>query len=97
MGRPRELPPVMEALTHDQGMRRCMVCTSSAVQTISLPEGHFVSLVVNQPAAPGGAIIVMDRDEVEALILLLRNAMADADLLDAGKAPVHASPSHRRH
>lgn len=93
----RILPRVMEMLTHDQGMKPCMVTTSAAIHTVLLGKGYYAALVMNAPEIPFGAVAFLDREEIEAQIRLLRNAIDDADRLKAGKAPIHATPSLRRH
>lgn len=96
MNAQRILPRVMDGLTHDEGTKRCIVMTSTAIHTIGLAEGHFACMVLNQPGSPAGAIIVLTREEVEAQITLLRNAIEDAERLDQGKAPIHAAHSLTR-
>lgn len=70
--------------------------TECAIHTVELPEGHFAAIVLSHPERVRGTIAFLDRDEVEAHITLLRNAMEDAELLDAGKQPIHAAESLRR-
>lgn len=95
--RQRVTPPVLEMLTHDQGMKDCFVATSTSILTVELPDyGHCAALVFNQPGCPIGAVVFLDREEVEAQITLLRNAIDDADRLDVGLAPMHATPSLAR-
>lgn len=96
MSRPRTVTPTMHAPCHNDIVRNCVVMTESAVHTIALPEGHFAAIVLSRPQSDVGAITILDRDEVEAHITLLRNAMDDAERLDAGKAPIHATHSLRR-
>lgn len=97
MSRERTLPSIMDAPSHNGIIRRCVVMTECAISTITLPEGSFVSIVesVPDPDHPA-AISILDRDEVEAHITFLRNAMEDADRIDAGLSPIHAAPSLRR-
>lgn len=95
MSRARSVPPVMEAPAHGDIMRRCVVMTECAIHTITLPEGSFAAIVASTPSGIA-SIQILDRDDVEAHILLLRNAMEDAERLDAGKVPVHAAPTLRR-
>ena len=50
---PIELPPILELLTHDQGMKECAVSTSTAIHTIVLPDGRaFATIVFNQNSCP---------------------------------------------
>jgi hypothetical protein len=88
----RELPPFLYAPVHgsDEPIP-CIVCTTTAIHTIALSEGHFAAMVQHRPGRPYGFISILDREEVEAQILLLRNAIADAELLDAGKPPFHSA------
>lgn len=96
MNAQRILPRVMDGLTHEQGIKPCIVMTSTAFQTVKLAEGHFACMVLNQPGSPAGAMIVLSREEVETLIATLRNAIEDAERLDQGKAPIHAAHSLTR-
>ncbi len=96
MSRARSLPSVMTAPTHNGAEKRCVVMTEAAIHTVTLPEGSFAALVLSLPTNEIGAIVVMDREEIEAHILLLRNAIEDAERIDAGKFPMHAAPSLRR-
>ena len=93
MGRSRTLPPVMMAPTHShpEGVPS-FVANECAIHTITLPEGHFAAIVQSQEGPTGGASIigVLDREEVEEHIRLLRNAMEDAERLDAGLPTIHA-------
>lgn len=95
--RQRVTAPILEMLTHDQGMKDCFVATSAAIHTVEIPGyGHCAALVLNQAECPIGAVILLDREELEAQVLLLRNAIADADRMDVGLAPIHATPSLAR-
>jgi hypothetical protein len=95
--RPRVAPPVLEMLTHDQGMKDCFVATTAAVHTVKMPDGqHFAALVLNQAECPIGAVVLLDRAELDAQIALLRNAIDDADRMDVGLAPLHAALSLAR-
>jgi hypothetical protein len=92
----RILPRAMSMMTHDQGMMPCIVTTSTAIHTVELGTGHYAALVMNSAESPLGAVAFLNREEVEAQIQLLRNAIDDAERLDAGKVPIHATPSLRR-
>lgn len=97
MSRARTVPPVMEAPTHGGLVKPCVVMTEVAFHTITLKEGSFAAVVHSLPGEDGPAVIsILDRDDVEAWIVLLRNAMEDAERIDQGKAPIHAPPSTRR-
>ena len=97
MSRSRTLPPVIEAPGHNGLTRRCVVMTECAISIIKLPEGAFACIVASVPNPNRPAsIMLLDREEVEANITLLRNAMEDAERIDQGLAPIHASPSLRR-
>jgi len=96
MSRPRTAPASMVAPAHNGVLKTCVTMTEAAIHTAELPEGHFASLVLSRPNSEIAAIAFLDREEVEAHITLLRNAIEDADLLDAGKEPIHAAPSLRR-
>lgn len=93
MIRARALPSVMMAPTHShpEGVPS-FVANESAIHTIALPEGHFAAIVTALEGPTGGAsiIAVLDREEVEEHIRLLRNAMEDAERLDAGLPAIHA-------
>ncbi len=101
MSRPRTVPPAMFAPTHSrpEGTRARLV-TETAVHTMGLPEGHFAAIVMSRPEPAGSAfpdlavIAILDRDEVEEHIRLLRNAIEDAERLDAGLPTIHASGKH---
>ncbi|MYL98743.1 hypothetical protein GR702_13315 [Novosphingobium sp. FGD1] len=85
----RVVPPLMHFPTHEEGLKRCLVMTSTAVHTATLPSGaSFAALVINAPQHPCGAAVLMDRAETEAMIALLQNALDDADRLNAGKRPL---------
>jgi hypothetical protein len=80
----RTLPPIMQFPTHEDGRKRCLVMTSTAVHTATLASGKsFAALVINAPQQPCGAAVLMDRAETEAMIALLQNAIDDADRLNA--------------
>lgn len=93
MSNTRTLPPVCEMMTHDQGMKDCFVATSTAIHTVEINGKHFASMVFNQAECPIGACVFLDRSEVEAQITLLKNAIDDAERMDQGLKPLHASPS----
>jgi hypothetical protein len=96
--RPRTLPPFIQAPTHGDVTKICRVMTECAIHTVTLPEGSFAVIVHSLPGHDGPAVVsFLDPDEVEAHITLLRNASDDAQRLDAGRAPIHAAPSLRRH
>mgnify|MGYP001099970130 FL=1 len=97
MPRKRTLPPFIQAPTHGDVLKICRVMTECAIPTVGLPEGHFAAIVHSLPGPEGPAVVSFLRDEVLAHIKLLRNAIRDAERLDAGKAPIHAAPSLRRH
>ena len=87
----------MTAPAHNGEMRRCITMTETAIHTITLAEGSFACIVLSLPGSDKpAAIAVLDRDEVEAHITILRNAMDDAERMDAGKAPINFTPSLRR-
>jgi hypothetical protein len=88
--RTRTTDATMEAPTHGGAFKDCVVMTECAVHTVTLPEGSFAAIVHSNPGPDGEAYLaVLDRSEVDDLITLLRNAIDDADLIDAGKPPVH--------
>ncbi len=85
----RILPPILEMLTHDQGMKDCAVMTTTAVHTAVMAGGRaYAAMVFNQAECPIGAVIIVDRAEAEAQIALLYNALDDADRINAGKPPL---------
>lgn len=92
----RTVPPVIEAPTHGGAIKPCIVMTECAIHTITLAEGSFAAIVHSLPDREAAVIALLDRAEVEAHITLLRNAIEDAELLDAGKGPIHAAESLRR-
>lgn len=96
MSRPRTVSATMRAPAHNNVEKNCVTMTEQAVHTIGLPEGHFAAIVLSRPNSGVAAIAILDRDEVEAHILLLRNAMEDAERLDAGLGVKHAAQSLRR-
>jgi hypothetical protein len=86
----------MVAPTHSvPGGLPCKVMTETAIHTVTLPEGSFAAIVSSTKESEYGMITILDRDEVENHIRLLRNAMEDAELLDAGK-PVKNAPAEQR-
>ena len=85
----RMLPPIMEMLTHDQGMKDCAVMTSTAIHTVVMAGNTaYAAMVLNQRECPIGAVIFLDRAEAEAQITLLQNALDDADRINSGKPPL---------
>ncbi|WP_066650727.1 MULTISPECIES: hypothetical protein [Sphingomonas] len=85
----RRLPPVMEMMTHDQGMKDCAVMTDCAVHTIVMADGRaYAAMVFNQRECPVGATAVLNRAEAEAQIALLMNALDDADRINSGNPPL---------
>lgn len=89
-------PPLIEMMTHDQGMKDCFVATTSAVHTVGIDGQYVAALVINQPGCPIGAVILLNRTEMDAHIALLRNAIDDAERMAKGLSPIHAAPSLRR-
>jgi hypothetical protein len=61
------------------------VANECAIHTITLPEGSFAAIVQSQQGKTGGVSIigVLDEDEVERHIALLRSAIVDAKAEDA--------------
>ncbi len=96
MPRERTTGPIMDAPVHGGGTAQAVVMTESAISTITLAEGSFACFVQSTPGCPFAAISILDRDEVEAHILLLRNAMEDAERIDQGLPAIHATESLRR-
>lgn len=96
MPRRRTVPPILTAPSHNGFEKQCTVMTETAIHTVALPEGHFASIVLTRPDSDEGAIAILDRDETEAHIQLLQNAIDDANRLDRGEATRHAAPSLRR-
>jgi hypothetical protein len=94
---PRELPPFLYLPVHGSNEPiPCVVCTSTAIHTVGLPEGHFAIMVQHRAGRPFGYASIIDADEAETMILFLRNAIEDAKLLDAGKEPIHCASSLTR-
>jgi hypothetical protein len=87
MGRARTVAPIMDAPTH-HGIKPCITVTANAVHTVQLPEGAFTALVLDKPDSGRGVIAIMDHDDVEALIALLRLADEDAARMDRGEPPL---------
>jgi len=86
----------MMAPTHSNPQGEpCFVATETAIHTVELDEGHFAAIVQAQQGKTGGVAIlaILDRGEVEDHIRLLRNAMEDAERLDAGLPTIHATMS----
>lgn len=85
----RMLPPILEMMTHDQGMKDCAVMTDCAVHTVTMAGGQaYAAMVFNQCECPIGAVIILTRAEAEAQIALLNNALDDADRINSGKPPL---------
>ncbi len=95
MSRARTVSRYMDAPGHLDVMRRCTVMTEVAIHTVTLEEGSFAAIVTNNDIGMA-SIQILDRDDVEAQIRLMRNAIEDAERIDAGKAPIHAAPTSRR-
>jgi hypothetical protein len=81
----------MESHTHEGVSKPCHVMTGVDVSTVELREGHFACLTLSRPDLPAGCVLIMDRDEMESTMGMLQRAMEDADLLDAGQAPIHTT------
>lgn len=92
----RTLPLMVLAPTGTGALKCCQVMTAETILTVQLPEGHFAAVVTDRPDLDGGSIQILDRAEVEAHIELLRNAIEDAERLDAGLPPVHIAPTGTR-
>ncbi|GAA3708288.1 hypothetical protein GCM10022268_17030 [Sphingomonas cynarae] len=95
MSRARTVPALMITPTHSRPEGACSIpMTETAIHTRALPEGHFAAIVMSRPESVGklglSVVAILDRDEVEEHIRLLRNAMEDAELLDAGLSTKHA-------
>lgn len=90
MNRERTVPPFIDAPTHSGGVQACRVMTETAIHTVTLAEGSFAAIVNSLAGGQLASICILDRDEVEHHIGLLRNAMEDAERIDQGLAPVHA-------
>lgn len=81
MARPRTLPAVIMAPSHSHPEGEpAFVATETAIHTIILEEGAFAAIVQSQQGRTGGVSIigVLDEEEVEKHIALLRSAIADA-------------------
>lgn len=91
MARARNVPPIVHAPCHKGAIKPCVTMTEVAIHTITLAEGSFAAIVASTPEGPTGSIQFLDRDEVEAHITLLRNAMEDAERLDQGLPPIHST------
>lgn len=88
--------PVLDMLTHDQGMKPCFVATTAAIHTVGIDGKWAAALVINQADCPIGGVILLNREEMEAQFTLIRNAIEDAERLAKGQQPIHAAPSLRR-
>ena len=97
MSRIRHVPPVMRAPVHSGETKNCTVMTDVAVHTITLEQGSFAALVLSNGDGGTSVISILDEDDVEAHIALLRNAIEDAKLLDSGHATKHAAESALNH
>lgn len=87
----RNLPSFLELSTHTDGAKPCLVCTTVAVATVQPAGGaHYASLVIDQPGRPIASAIFLNRQELEAIVILLGNAIDDAERIDAGLRPRHA-------
>lgn len=90
MGRARTVGLMMyDVPGHNGRVLTALTATETAIHTIELPEGHFASIVLAN-ASGQSMIAILDRDELEDHIRLLRNAMEDAERLDAGLPTIHA-------
>ncbi len=94
---PKVVPRVVMAPTHAHGMRPCVVMTSLAVHTVEIGGKHYGCAVHDDPTGDIAVIVIFNRAEMEATNLLMRNAIADAERLDAGKGTIHAAGSEREH
>jgi hypothetical protein len=68
---------------------KCVSMTATYVSSMQVQESWYASLTLSRGESAIGATVIMDRTEVENLIGLLRNAIDDADLLNAGQPPIH--------
>lgn len=85
----RMLPPILEMMTHDQGMKDCAVMTDCAIHTVVMAGGRaYAAMVFNQRDCPIGAVTILSRAEAEAQIQLLNNALDDADRINRGEPPI---------
>lgn len=90
-GRPfdpdRIVPPIMECPSN-HGMKPCFMMDGVAIHTVTLPSGKAYAMIVHSNADRlTGAAALLNREEVEAHIALLRNAIEDAERINTGKAP----------
>lgn len=93
MANTRNLPPMLHCPTHAGTVKMCAVMTRAAIHTIEVDGRHFACVVTDRPDLSLGAVSIMDRAEVEAAVTLLRNAIEDAERLDAGLPTIHAAAS----
>lgn len=94
----RVLPPVVESPVQEGGRKPCMVMTGEMVTTITLEDGRsYAAVTYSRPDLEVGAIAILSRDEVEAHVMLLRNAIDDAERANRGEQMIHASPSMEKH
>ena len=96
MGKKREVPGVIPTPTHGGRVLPCLTFTECAIHTIILEEGAFAAIALSNPHDPHGAVAILDADEVDAHIVLLRNAIEDAERHNDGKPMIHAAKSLRR-
>jgi hypothetical protein len=92
----REVPSVITAPVHGGGEKPCVTMTECAIHTMEVEGKHYAAIVHSRPDLRTGSIAILDRAEVEAHITLLRNAIEDAERLDAGLGTIHAAESLRR-
>lgn len=90
MGRDRTVPDVINAPVHGGTVKPCLSMNETAFHTVGLTEGHFAALVLSRNGDDAACIAILDRDDVEAHVTLLRNAMEDAERLDKGLPAIHA-------
>jgi hypothetical protein len=80
---------------HPRGTK-CVSMTATYVSSMQVQENWYACLTLSRSESVVGATLILDRAEVGSLIGLLRNAIDDAELLNAGQPPIHSVGAVRK-
>jgi hypothetical protein len=87
----RVVDAVMTLPTHHNPRgAKCVSMTANNFLTMQVQGHWYAGLVLSRAESPIGAVVMMDRGEIETLICLLNHAIDDADRLNTGLKPIHA-------
>ncbi|MGL4404655.1 MAG: hypothetical protein ACRCT6_02780 [Notoacmeibacter sp.] len=90
----RVVDAVMTLPTHHNPKgSKCVSMTGTNFLTMQVGGTWYACLTTSRLESPVGAVVIMDRQEVESMIGLLQHAINDADRLNAGLEPIHTLKS----